>query len=72
VGSGHDQRTATNTVTLVAVDLHFLLWEVWDAAIVLLVAGVSVEDDGSNLVLDVAAEFTDGVRDYGGTLAAAC
>lgn len=43
-----------------AIDLGLILREVWDLLVILLVAGISEQDDSLDLVLDSIGQFGDG------------
>ena len=57
---GDEQSTLADFVGGAAIDLEFVIGEVGNAAIVLLVLGISEKNDALDLILNGAAESRNG------------
>lgn len=68
MGWGDGEGAGADKVTAVADDESLLAWEVWDLAVVLLVAGVTVENNTLDAVLDGLGEILNGAMAESGTL----
>lgn len=69
VSRGDDQGSGADQVAIGAEDLGLVLGEVGDTAVVLRVAGVAVQDDALDLLLDFSGDRLDGPVDDCGALA---
>lgn len=69
--SSDDERTAANAVRSVAESKRLLVREVGDLAALLAIAGVAVQHDAGNLLLDIVVETLDRGGHDGSALAVA-
>lgn len=70
MSTSDDQRAIANEISRSTEDLEVCLGETGNTAIVLLVLGVSKEDDALDLVADGGRQFGDSTGHDGGTLSA--